>query len=84
MKISIKGAAFTLGIVWSTIVFWCIFVDLVGIGSTPFSFVDQLYFGFLSASFFGLIYGTLFGFVDGLIGGAISAVIYNRFAGSRE
>ncbi len=84
MRVSIKGAAFTLGIVWATIVFWCIFMDLVGVGSTPFSFVDQVYFGWLSASFFGLIYGTLFGFIDGLIGGAISASIYNRFAGSSE
>ena len=80
MTISMKGFAVASGIYSAGTVFWCILMDMLGIGSVPFQFMDQLYFGLLSPSFFGLIYGTLWAGINGLIFGAVFVFYYNFFS----
>ncbi len=66
---SIKGLSLSLGIFWSIAVFWCILMELVGTGSTPFNFVDQFYLGWLSPTIGGLTLGTVIAFIDGAVMG---------------
>lgn len=81
MKLSIKGFAIACGILWAVAVFWCVLMELVGIGSAPFNVVDQFYFDLLTPTIGGgIILGTVIGFVDGLIFGAIFSWIYNKIA----
>lgn len=80
MKLNVKSFAIVCGIFCAVWVFWSVLIDLVGIGSTPFNFVDQIYFGWLSPTIGGAVLGAALGFVDGLIGGAIFAWLYNVIA----
>ena len=80
MKISVKGFAITAAVCWALFVSACIWVGILGIGDTPFNFVDQLYLGLLKPTFFGFIYGGIFAVIDGLIGGALMALLYNKIA----
>ncbi len=80
MKISVKGFAITFAAFWTFFVSACIWVAILGIGDTPFNFVDQLYLGLLRPTFFGFLYGGLFAVIDGLIGGALMALLYNKIA----
>jgi hypothetical protein len=78
MKLSVKGVGIVFGIMWSLFVFWAILMELVGIGSTPYNFMDQMYLGWLAPTVGGAILGLVFGFCDGLISGAIFAWLYNK------
>lgn len=80
MKINVKAFAMASSVFWTLFVSLCIWISILGIGDTPFNFVDQLYLGWLSSSFFGFIYGAVFALVDGLIGGALMALLYNKLA----
>lgn len=84
MKLSVKGIALTLAIMWAA----CIF--LVGIGNLIWAgygvaFLDMarsIYPGYAAMSgFVGVIVGTCYGFVDGLVGGAVFAWLYNALKG---
>lgn len=87
MKLSVKGLALGLGILWGA----CIF--LVGIGNLIWpgygvAFLDlarSIYPGYgASGGFWGVIVGTLYGFLDGAVGGFVIAWLYNQFASSER
>lgn len=79
-KLSVKGLALSIGILWAIAIF------LLGIASAVSSWGDNcvtiigsLYVGY-SESFVGSIIGAIWGLIDGLICGALIAWLYNRFA----
>lgn len=80
MKLKVLAFALSGGILWGIWVFWCVLMQLVGVGSIPYNFVDQVYLGWLSPSIGGAILGLAIGFADGFVACAIFAWIYNKIA----
>ena len=80
MKLSVKSFAIVCGILWAVSVFWCVLMELIGVGSAPFHVVDQFYFDLLTPTIGGMILGIVIGFVDGLVFGAIFSWLYNKIA----
>ena len=80
MKVTIFGMSIVLGGFWGIAAFWCVFLELVGIGSVPYDLVDQLCLGLLSPTFFGAILGSIFGFGMGVGSGIIGGFVYNIIA----
>lgn len=79
MKLNVKAIGILGGVFWALWVAWCVLMELVGIGSTPYNFVDEMYLGWLAPNIGGLFAGIAFGFLDGLIAGALFAWLYNKF-----
>ncbi|MFQ5695324.1 MAG: hypothetical protein ACE5HB_04990 [Terriglobia bacterium] len=84
MKLSVKGLAITLGLVWGILAMF-----LVGLGNLiwqgygqPFlEVMASVYPGYHAEATFGqVIIGTLYGLLDGAVGGALIAWVYNQFA----
>lgn len=82
MRLSVKGLALALGILWGG----CIF--LVGIGNLLWpdyggallDLARSIYPGYGSTTgFWSVIVGTIYALLDGAVGGAIIAWLYNRF-----
>ena len=80
MKLNVKAFAIVGGILCALWIFWAVLMEIVGVGSTPFNFFDQLYLGWLTPTIGGAVLGAALGFVDGLVGGAIFAWLYNLIA----
>lgn len=80
MKLSIFGLSLVAGGYWGVAAFWCVLMELVGVGSVPYEFVDQLCLGMLSPSFYGAMLGATFGFLMGVGFGIIGGLAYNRIA----
>lgn len=83
MKISIKGLAIALGVVWGVCILIVALANMVWptYGAAFLDLVASLYPGMRSASGVGgAIIGALYGLVDGAIAGAIFAWIYNKVA----
>jgi len=81
MKLNVKAAALTLGLVWGGLILLVGLGNLIN-GSYGQAFLDvmaSVYPGFHAAGTFGdAIVGTLYGLVDGAIGGLVLAWLYNR------
>lgn len=85
MKLSVKGFALTVGIVWGGSILMIGILNLMwpGYGVTLLDLARSIYPGYAAMSgFVGVIVGTCYGFVDGLVGGAIFAWLYNMLGGS--
>jgi hypothetical protein len=92
MKLSVKGLAITLGLVWG--VLGMLLVGLCNLiwpsyGVAFLEVMASLYPGYplypgyhATASFGQVIVGTMYGVVDGAVAGAVFAWVYNRFAGA--
>ncbi len=82
MKISVKGLALSMGILWGACLFlWTLLVALLGLewGSS----ILQLLVGFypwFDITVGGAFVGLVAGFIDGALGGALLAWLYNKFA----
>lgn len=80
MKLSVKGLALSLGILWGVcLFFWTLLVALLGLewGSNML----QLFVGFYpwyDITVGGAFIGLVAGFIDGAIGGALLAWLYNK------
>lgn len=79
LKLSIKGAALSIGIVWGAAIFLLGISGMLGYGLPIISTLSTLYLGFFP-SVKGILIGTLWGFADGFVGGAVLAWVYNKFA----
>ncbi len=82
MKLSIKGLALTLGVLWGLAILVMGLSNLVwsNYGQQFLQTMSSVYPGYhATRSIADVIVGTLYGAVDGLFGGAIFAWVYNRF-----
>lgn len=87
MKLSIRGLALSLGLLWGG----CIFcVGLVHLAAPSYAShflagVSSIYPGFHGARSFGdVIVGTAYALVDAGVGGLIFGWLYNAFAGRKS
>ena len=84
MRLSVKGLASALGILWCMclLVVGLIHLAAPGYGEDFLRNVSSVYPGFdMARSFAHVLAGAIYGLVDGFIGGAIFAWLYNFFAG---
>lgn len=86
MKLSVKGLALALALVWGILGMF-----LVGLGNLLWPeygaeflrVMASVYPGYHAAPSFGqVIIGGLYGMLDGAVAGAVFAWLYNRFAGA--
>lgn len=88
MRLSVKGLALGIGIIWAGCIFLVGIVNLAApsYGASFLQMTSSIYPGFHnSRHFVDVLVGTGYGFVDGGIGGAIVAWLYNCFAaGARQ
>ncbi len=86
MKLSVKGLALTLGLVWGGLAMLLTgLANLIwpGYGGEFLKVMASVYPGYHATASFGqVIVGTLYGIVDGAVAGAVFAWVYNRFATS--
>jgi hypothetical protein len=84
MKLSVKGLAITLGLVWGVLGMLLVGLSNLiwpGYGGEFLKVMASLYPGYHGTASFGqVIVGTLYGIVDGAVAGAVFAWVYNRFA----
>lgn len=80
MKLSVKGMAFAMGIVWSLSILVTAISAMYGWGGMFVEVMSSLYKGY-TPSIKGALIGAAWAFGDGFIGGAALAFIYNKFAG---
>jgi len=79
-KLSVKGLALSIGILWAIGIFLVgIAATVSGWGDSLVNLISSLYVGY-SASLAGSIIGAIWALIDGLICGALIAWLYNRFA----
>jgi hypothetical protein len=84
MKLSLKGLAVSLAILWGGSVFLVGLANLIWSGyAVPFlSLLASIYPGYHAVgSFVDLIVGTLYAVVDGVVGGLVFGWLYNCWAG---
>jgi len=84
MKVSVLGISIAWGGFWGVAAFWCVFLELIGIGSVPYDLVNQLCLGLLPPSFIGAIVAYAFGFSMGVGTGIFWGVVYNIISGIME
>jgi hypothetical protein len=84
MKLDVKAAAITVGLLWGLLVMLPIGVaNLIwsGYGQGFLDVMASLYTGYKATASVGqIMIGTGYGLVDGAIAGAFAAWVYNRFA----
>ncbi len=80
MKLSIKGMALAMGMVWALSMLVTGLAAMHGMGGMFVEVMSSMYKGY-DASIKGALIGTGWGFVDGLIGGALLAFFYNKCSG---
>jgi hypothetical protein len=84
MRLSVKGLALAIGVLWAVCILLVGIVNLVSpsYGVAFLAWASSIYPGFHNTHhFLDVIVGALYGLVDGGIGGAIVAWLYNCFAG---
>ncbi len=84
MKISVKGLALGLGVMWSLGILclgWA--AALFGWGNRLVETIGSVYLGY-RPSFLGAIIGAIWAFFDGALGGAILALVYNAVCGNNK
>jgi len=82
MKLSVKGFALAIAILWSMAIFMVGMASIIwpSYGIEFLRVVSSIYPGFkVNGDVDSIIIGTLYGMVDGGIGGAVFAWIYNLF-----
>jgi len=87
MKLSIKGLAFSFGLLWAGCVLLAGASNLVwpGYANAFLAIPKSIYPGYAQVSGFGgVIVGALYALADGAIGGAILAWLYNGFASGKS
>ncbi len=83
MKLSIKGLALTVGIVWAAALFVTGLANLMwpSYGEAFLTMVASVYPGYHGPGGFGsVIVVTLYALVDGAVCGAVIAWLYNKLA----
>ena len=87
MRLSVKGLALALGILWGGCILLVGIVHLAApsYGVEFLQLASSIYPGFHNTPHFvDVLVGTGYGLVDGGIGGAILALLYNCFAGGAK
>ena len=87
MKLSVKAAAISCGLIWGACVLSCGVINMMtpSYGRRFLRMMSSLYPGFhASRTVPDVIVGTAYGFTDAAVAGALYAILYNRFAGSRR
>lgn len=79
-KMSIKGLALSLGIIWAFCVLVLGWIAMTGYGAKFVELISTVYIGYKPTLLGGII-GAAYGFVDGAVGGLLVALLYNVFAG---
>lgn len=88
MKLSVKGLALSLALVWGLLAMFLVGVINLAVpqsnyGQEFLELMAGVYPGYHAGKSFGqVIVGTLYGLLDGLICGGVFAWVYNRFAGA--
>lgn len=87
MRLSVKGLALAIGLLWAGCVFCVGIVNLIaptyGVGFLQV--ISSIYPGYHnSGHFVDVLVGTGYAVVDGGIGGLITAWLYNIFAGQAK
>jgi hypothetical protein len=82
MKLSIKGLALAVGILWGAVMLLLGLAHLIwpDYGTGLLQVAASIYPGYTVGGFGSVIVGTLYAALDGAIGGAAFAWLYNRFA----
>ena len=84
MRINIKAAALTAGVVWGVLAMFAIGVGNLlspGYGQTFLDVMASVYPGYMAEPSFGqVLIGALYGALDGAIGGVVFAWLYNTVA----
>jgi len=87
MKLSLKGLALALGILWGG----CILLVGVGnlvwpeYGTALLDLARSIYPGYAETSgLWGVLVGTLYGFLDGAVAGVVLAWLYNHLAAPQD
>ena len=84
MKFSTKALALACAILWGAVMLVVSLANLIwgSYGQQFLQTMSSVYPGYhATRSIAQVIVGTLYGAVDGCIGGAVSAWLYNQFAG---
>ena len=83
MKLSVKGLALAVGVIWGGAIFLVGIGNLIGgYGQLFLEVISSIYPGYKATASFGqVIIVTLYALLDGVIGGAVLAWLYNFFAG---
>jgi hypothetical protein len=87
MRLSVKGLALAVGILWAVGILLVGIVNLISpaYGVAFLAWASSIYPGFHNSHhFLDVVVGALYGLVDGGIGGAIVAWLYNCFAGGAK
>ncbi len=80
MKLSVKGMAIAMGIMWALSVLITGLAAMHGVGGMFVEVMASIYKGY-DASVKGALIGAGWAFADGFIGGAVLAFLYNKCAG---
>ncbi len=87
MRLSVKGLALAIGILWGGGILLVGIVNLISpsYGVAFLAWASSIYPGFHnSRHFLDVLIGTGYGLVDGGFGGAVFAWLYNCFAGAAK
>lgn len=87
MRLSVKGLALAIGLLWAGCIFFVGIVNLIApsYGASFLQAISSIYPGYHnSRHFLDVLVGTGYAFVDGGIGGAVIAWLYNVFAGRTQ
>lgn len=87
MRLSLKGLALSLGIVWGGCIFLVGLGNLIwpDYGAALLDLARSIYPGYAKTTgVWGVIVGTLYGLLDGAVAGFIIAWLYNRLAAPEE
>ena len=84
MRINVKAAALTAGLVWGVLAMFVTGVGnllVPGYGQALLDVMASVYPGYAATPTVGqVIIGTLYGLLDGAVGGAVFAWLYNALA----
>ena len=80
MRLSVKGLAFAMAIVWSLSILLTAISAMFGFGGLFVEVMSSIYKGY-TPSVQGALIGAGWAFADGFIGGAALAFVYNKCAG---
>lgn len=87
MKLSVKGLAWAMGLLWGALVLLVGVLNLVfpGYGAVFLEWMASFYPGYHGPAGMGsVVVATLYGLVDGAIFGWLLAWLYNAFAGGQQ
>lgn len=83
MKLSKRGLALGLGIIWGVGVFLLTIYVLLRGGGHTLVLLQQFYWGY-NISWGGAFLGLIYGFINGFIVGWLLALLHNAFVGGKK